>query len=163
MENWKNVYEAWMSKEDLDLALKRQLEESNEEQLHEAFYKELTFGTGGMRGILGPGINRMNKYTIRKVVSGLADYLLVACVNVKDRGVVVAYDSRYMSKEFALETAKVLGMYGIKTYVFKTIHPTPLLSFAVRYLGTVAGVMITASHNPPNIMALKCTMKMVAR
>src|SRR5699024_9464193 len=121
----------------------------------DAFYTELTFGTGGMRGELGPGINRMNIYTVRKVVNGLANYLTDQSGDVRDRGVAVAYDSRYMSQEFAIETAKVLGAHGIKAYVFDTLHPTPLLSFAVRYLGAAAGAMITASHNPPEYNGFK--------
>ncbi|WP_188454665.1 phospho-sugar mutase [Virgibacillus oceani] len=157
MVAWEKAYEKWTSYENLDPSLKRDLEniKNNQEALEDAFYKELTFGTGGMRGILGPGINRMNIYTIRKAVNGLVSYLKGNCVNIYDRGVVVSYDSRYMSQEFALETAKVLGAYGIKTYVFDSLHPTPLLSFAVRYLGTVAGVMITASHNPPEYNGFK--------
>lgn len=151
MGNWLSTYEKWNSFQHLDPSLKQDLEnmKGNNEALEDAFYKELTFGTGGMRGVLGPGINRMNIYTVRKAVDGLANYLKKNRVNVNDRGVVISYDSRYMSKEFAVETAKVLGAYGIKSHIFSTLHPTPLLSFAVRYLGTVAGVMITASHNPP--------------
>ncbi|WP_090235665.1 phospho-sugar mutase [Lentibacillus halodurans] len=157
MSDWETVYEKWRSYESLNPALKQELEnmEGHQEMLEDAFYTELTFGTGGMRGVLGPGINRMNIYTVRKAVNGLAEYLKIHCVNVYDRGVVVSYDSRYMSKEFAIETAKVLGAHGIKPYVFDTLHPTPLLSFAVRYLGTVAGVMITASHNPPQYNGFK--------
>lgn len=157
MTSWKTAYEKWNSYQELEPSLKKDLNEIKEDNaaLEEAFYQELTFGTGGMRGILGPGINRMNIYTVRKSVNGLANYLMVNCVNVKDRGVVVAYDSRYMSQEFALETAKVLGSYGIKTHVFESLRPTPLLSFAVRYLGTVAGIMITASHNPPEYNGFK--------
>lgn len=157
MTSWEKVYQKWNTFQNLEPSLKSDLEKikDNDEALEDAFYKELTFGTGGMRGVLGPGINRMNIYTVRKAVNGLANYLLVNTVNVKDRGVVVAYDSRYMSQEFAVETAKVLGAYGIRTHVFDTLRPTPLLSFAVRYLGTVAGVMITASHNPPEYNGFK--------
>ncbi|WP_163969442.1 phospho-sugar mutase [Oceanobacillus halotolerans] len=157
MVNWQEIYEKWKSYKQLDSSLKIQLEKMEEKpaELEDAFYKELTFGTGGMRGVLGPGLNRMNIYTVRKAVYGLANYLKVNCVNVRDRGVVVSYDSRYMSKEFAVETAKVLGTFGIKTYVFDALRPTPVLSFAVRYLGTVAGVMITASHNPPEYNGFK--------
>src|SRR5690625_2329998 len=108
-----------------------------------------------MRGIIGPGINLINIYTIRKAVNGLANYILNNCVNVKDRGVVVSYDTRYMSREFAVEAAKVLGSYDIKTHIFQDVRPTPLLSFAVRYLGTAAGIMITASHNPPEYNGFK--------
>ncbi|WP_099159332.1 phospho-sugar mutase [Virgibacillus ndiopensis] len=157
MVTWEKAYKKWTSYENLNPLLKKDLEniKGNQETLEDAFYKELTFGTGGMRGVLGPGTNRMNIYTIRKAVNGLANYLKANCVNIYDRGVVVSYDSRYMSQEFALETAKVLGAYGIKTHVFDSLHPTPLLSFAVRYLGTVAGIMITASHNPPEYNGFK--------
>lgn len=157
MNNWEAAYEKWNSFQNLDPTLQKDLNliKNDKTALEDAFYKELTFGTGGMRGVLGPGINRMNIYTIRKAVNGLANYLKINCVNVNDRGVVIAYDSRYMSKEFALETAKVLGSYDIKAYVFNTLHPTPVLSFAVRYVGAVAGVMITASHNPPEYNGFK--------
>ncbi|MBY7144806.1 phospho-sugar mutase [Virgibacillus sp. NKC19-3] len=151
MRNWEDVYQKWNSFENLDASLKQELDTLKEDRatLEDAFYKELTFGTGGMRGVLGVGTNRMNIYTVRKAVNGLANYLFENRVNVKDRGVVIAYDSRYMSREFAVEAAKVLGAYGIKISVFDSPRPTPLLSFAVRYLGTASGIMITASHNPP--------------
>lgn len=157
MKSWEHIYKKWDSFRDLEPDLKTQLAKLKDDPiaLEDAFYKELTFGTGGMRGVIGPGINRMNVYTIRKAVDGLANYLLENTVNVRDRGVVIAYDSRHMSKEFALETAKVLGAYGIAAYVFSSLRPTPLLSFAVRFLGTVAGVMITASHNPPEYNGFK--------
>ncbi|MUK90697.1 phospho-sugar mutase [Ornithinibacillus sp. L9] len=157
MSNWEKVYQEWKSFSNLDAALKKELDAMKDDPkaLEDAFYKELTFGTGGMRGVLGPGTNRMNIYTVRKAVNGLAKYLLDNVVNVKDRGVVIAYDSRYMSQEFAVETAKVLGAYDIKAYVFESLRPTPLLSFAVRYLATAAGVMITASHNPPEYNGFK--------
>ncbi|HLS08643.1 phospho-sugar mutase [Lentibacillus sp.] len=157
MNQWEYVYEKWRSFEQLDPDLKQELDmmTDQKEALEDAFYTELTFGTGGMRGVLGPGINRMNIYTVRKAVNGLANYLKVHVANADERGVAVSYDSRYMSKEFALETAKVLGAHGIKAYVFDALHPTPLLSFAVRYLGTAAGVMITASHNPPEYNGFK--------
>lgn len=157
MNNWESAYDKWRTFQNLDPSLTDQLHniKDNDKALEDAFYKELTFGTGGMRGVLGPGINRMNIYTVRKAVNGLAKYLKKNCVNVNDRGVAISYDSRYMSREFALETAKVLGSFGIRSYVFDTLHPTPLLSFAVRYLGTVAGVMITASHNPPEYNGFK--------
>lgn len=157
MSNWEAIYQKWESFKDLDKDLKTELHtiKDNKHALEDAFYKELTFGTGGMRGVLGAGINRMNVYTVRKAVNGLANYLLANQVNVRDRGVVIAYDSRNMSKEFAVESAKVLGSYGIKTHVFESLRPTPLLSFAVRYLRTVAGIMITASHNPPEYNGFK--------
>jgi len=154
---WKDAFVRWDTYENLDETLRKHLDDMkmNESELKEAFYKKLTFGTGGMRGVLGPGTNRMNIYTVRKAVAGLAKYLLEKDVGSKARGVVVAYDSRYMSKEFALECAKVLGYHGIKTYVFSSLRPTPLLSFAVRHLQTVAGIMITASHNPPEYNGFK--------
>lgn len=151
MSNWQAAYENWRTFSNLDTQLKQELEklEGDPETLEDAFYKELTFGTGGMRGIMGPGRNRMNIYTVRRAVYGLGQYLMENSSNVKKRGVVVAYDSRHMSQEFAVEAAKVLGTFGIKTYVFTSLRPTPLLSFAVRYLQTASGIMITASHNPP--------------
>lgn len=155
--SWEKIYEQWINFQELDVNLKKELEQIKDDQskLEEAFYQELTFGTGGIRGVLGPGTNRMNVYTVRKAVQGLANYLEKNGVNVKQRGVVIAYDSRYMSKEFAIEAARVLGAHGIRSYVFQSLRPTPLLSFAVRHLGTVAGIMITASHNPPEYNGLK--------
>lgn len=155
--SWEKVYEQWIEFENLDSKLKNELEELKTERamLEDAFYQELTFGTGGIRGILGPGTNRMNIYIVRKAVHGLANYLMEHRVNVKQRGVVIAYDSRYMSKEFAVEAARVLGAKGISSYVFESLRPTPLLSFAVRYYGAAAGIMITASHNPPEYNGLK--------
>lgn len=157
LATWEKQFHKWNETEDLNKDLKQALQtmQSNKQALEDAFYEQITFGTGGMRGIIGPGTNRMNIYTVRQAVKGLAHYIEEQSVNYKDRGVVIAYDSRYMSKEFALECAKVLGIHGIKTYIFKSISPTPLLSFAVRYLGTVAGIMITASHNPPEYNGLK--------
>src|SRR5690625_1284849 len=157
MTNWKSAYEQWLHFDKLDDSLKEELNQlkDNKQELEDAFYQDLSFGTGGMRGVMGPGTNRMNIYTIRKAVTGLANYILVNSVNVKDRGVVVAYDTRYKSREFAVEAAKVLGYHGIKTHVFESKRPTPLLSFAVRYLGTAAGIMITASHNPPEYNGFK--------
>ncbi|MHA6250621.1 phospho-sugar mutase [Oceanobacillus sp. CAU 1775] len=155
--SWRQTYEQWAGYPDLNHALKEELDilKIDEKNLEDAFYQELTFGTGGIRGLLGPGTNRMNIYTVRKAVHGLAHYLLENEVNVKHRGVVIAYDSRYMSKEFSIEAAQVLGAHGIRSYVFQTIKPTPLLSFAVRHLSAVAGIMVTASHNPPEYNGLK--------
>lgn len=151
MKNWQKVYEIWNKYAPLEQELREELEEIKWDpvKLEDAFYKELTFGTGGMRGVIGVGTNRMNIYTVRKAVDGLARYLRDTATDVEKRGVAIAYDCRHMSREFALEAAKVLGSYGIRSYVFDTLHPTPLLSFAVRYLNSVAGIMITASHNPP--------------
>ncbi|BAC14993.1 phosphomannomutase [Oceanobacillus iheyensis HTE831] len=157
MQNWEKMFEKWNMFTALDDSLKINLNKLKNDRsaLEDAFYQELSFGTAGMRGILGAGTNRMNIYTIRKAVNGLADYLLTNYNDAKNRGIVIAYDSRYMSKEFAIESAKVLGYYGIHTYVFESLRPTPLLSFAVRHLNTVAGIMITASHNPPEYNGFK--------
>lgn len=157
MTSWKKIYQRWDSFSELDQVLRGQLDElkGNEHALEEAFYQELTFGTGGMRGILGPGTNRMNIYSVRKAINGLANYLISKDITAKERGIVIAYDSRHMSQEFAIEAAKVLGVFGIKTYIFSSLRPTPVLSFAVRHLGTKSGIMITASHNPPEYNGFK--------
>lgn len=154
---WKSTYDHWNGFTNLDKGLREQLNNmsSDAQQLEDAFYKNLSFGTGGMRGVLGPGTNRMNIYTVRKAVKGLAEFLIQQNQEAKSKGVVVAYDCRHMSKEFALETAKVLGYHGIHTYIYESLRPTPYLSFAVRYLKASAGVMITASHNPPEYNGFK--------
>ncbi|MEH7590580.1 phospho-sugar mutase [Priestia megaterium] len=145
---WKTEWKKWSTHKELPSEFKKQMTEMNEREREEAFYKQLEFGTGGMRGELGAGPNRMNIYTIRKVTAGLAAYLEENGKEAKKQGVVIAYDSRHGSAEFALEAAKTLGANGIKSYVFQELRPTPELSFAVRYLRAYAGIMITASHNP---------------
>lgn len=154
---WKSVAEKWLSFEALDQDLKEQLErvKTDEKILEELFIKNLEFGTAGMRGELGPGTNRMNIYTVRKASEGLARYLLSQGEEQAKRGIVIAYDSRHQSPEFALEVAKTVGKHGIKSYLFKELRPTPELSFAVRHLQAAAGVMITASHNPPEYNGYK--------
>lgn len=142
-------YQKWINNKKLDAKLKSQLEAMDDKEKEDAFYKTLEFGTAGMRGVMGPGTNRMNIYTIRKANVGFAQYLLRHVKHAKDRGVAIAYDSRHFSPEFAMESAKVLATYGIKAYVFESVRPTPELSFAVRYLGCAGGIVITASHNPP--------------
>ncbi|MCP3028070.1 phospho-sugar mutase [Halobacillus sp. A5] len=153
--SWYQEYERWNTFTSLDPTLRTELNQlqQDEQSLEDAYYKNLEFGTGGMRGKLGPGTNRMNIYTIRRAAEGLASY--VKSLSGQAEGVVIAYDSRYMSKEFSVETAKVLGRHGIKTYVFSSLRPTPELSFAVRYLEAAAGVVITASHNPPEYNGFK--------
>lgn len=154
--NWKHTYETWKSFTALDNDLKEQLQNLQEEkQLEDCFYKSLEFGTGGMRGELGPGPNRMNIYTVRKASEGIARFIQKQGEEAVHRGVAIAYDCRHMSKEFSLEAAKVLGRHGIKVYVFEELRPTPELSFAVRYLHAYAGIMITASHNPPEYNGFK--------
>ncbi len=144
---YKEQYEKWLNYEDLDASLKAGLKEMDEAEKEDAFYTNLEFGTAGMRGVLGAGTNRLNIYTISKANVGFAKYILT----LKDgasRGVAIGYDNRHMSYRFALESAKVLATYGIKSYVFESLRPTPELSFAVRYLKCAGGIMITASHNP---------------
>lgn len=155
--SWQETLKKWTSFAALDEALLKQLNEvvKDEKEVEDAFYKNLTFGTGGMRGVLGPGTNRMNIYTVRKAVEGLSLYIKENVQHCEERGVAIAYDSRYMSQEFAIEAARVLGSHGIKAYVFESLRPTPLLSFAVRYLHAAAGIMITASHNPPEYNGFK--------
>mgnify|MGYP001220135681 CR=1 FL=1 len=154
---WQETYEKWTKHSALNEDLRKQLDDlqGNEKELEDAFYKNLSFGTGGMRGVLGPGTNRMNIYTIRKAVAGLAKYIKSNVQYAENRGVAIAYDSRHMSKEFAVEAAKVLGAEGVRAYVFESLRPTPVLSFAVRYLHAAAGIMITASHNPPEYNGFK--------
>lgn len=139
--------EKWKNYADLDPALKDELYSLNDKQLKEVFTDDLVFGTGGLRGVLGVGTNRMNIYNVRKATLGFGQYL-ATFNDAYTRGVVIAHDNRFYSTEFALETAKVLSTMGFKVYLFSELRPTPELSFAVRHLHAVGGVMITASHNP---------------
>lgn len=154
---WLNEAEKWYSFDGLEKDLKKKLLEiqNNKSIVEEHFYKHLEFGTGGIRGELGPGINRLNTYTIRRAAEGLARYIVEQGNEAKQRGLVIAYDSRHKSPEFALEVAKTAGKYGIKTYLFNELRPTPVLSFSVRYLNAFSGVVITASHNPPEYNGFK--------
>ena len=142
----------WKQNKNLNPDLLKQLNEMTEVETYDAFYKNLSFGTGGIRGIVGPGTNRMNIYTLRKINLGFGKYLLKQDSNPT---VVIAYDSRHMSLEFAQDSARVLATLGVKVYLFKDIAPTPLLSFAVRHLHTTGGIVITASHNPPQYNGYK--------
>ena len=146
--NWQDIALKWEKFEGLEDYLKTQLKNYSEKEKEEAFYAPLEFGTAGMRGIVGPGINRMNIYTVRQATEGLARLIETYGEEAKKRGVAIAHDSRHFSPEFALESAKVLVKHGIKAYVFEDLRPTPELSYAVRHLHTFAGIMITASHNP---------------
>ncbi|MGO4940124.1 phospho-sugar mutase [Fundicoccus sp. Sow4_D5] len=146
---WREIYDLWRNFEDLDVVLKDELSiNTDEEALTDAFGASLSFGTAGMRGLLGAGPNRMNIYTIRQATEGLATLIEQNGEEAKKRGVAIAYDSRHYSPEFAMEAAMVLGQHGIKSYVYESLRPTPVLSFAVRHLNAFAGIMITASHNP---------------
>ncbi|MBD1382264.1 phospho-sugar mutase [Metabacillus arenae] len=155
--SWETSYQRWNEKQDLDTELKQLLSDlqENEKALEDSFYKSLEFGTGGMRGEIGPGTNRMNIYTVRKASEGLAQYILGFGEDAKKRGVAIAFDSRHKSPEFAMEAAKTLASHGIQTYVFDELRPTPELSFAVRYLNAFSGIVLTASHNPPEYNGYK--------
>ncbi|MEK5082808.1 phosphoglucomutase [Bacillus sp. FSL H8-0515] len=154
---WRKSYERWKQTDHLDPELKERLTEleGNEQALEDCFYKNLEFGTGGMRGEIGAGTNRMNIYTVRKASAGFAAYISQQGEEAKKRGVVIAYDSRHKSPEFAIEAAKTLATQGIQTYVFDELRPTPELSFAVRQLNAYGGIVVTASHNPPEYNGYK--------
>jgi phosphoglucomutase len=147
---WQENYQIWADRTDLPQNLQDDMKKlaADEKAAEDAFYQPLSFGTAGMRGLLGAGINRMNIFTVRQATEGLARLMDSLDDAVKGRGVAISYDSRHFSPEFAIESAKVLGAHGIKTYVFETLRPTPELSFTVRHLNAYAGIMITASHNP---------------
>ncbi|WP_192987558.1 phospho-sugar mutase [Carnobacterium mobile] len=147
---WEETYKVWEDFEPLEETLKSELTsmKGDSAALEDAFYAPLEFGTAGMRGIIGVGINRMNQYTIRQATEGLALFMDSLGEDTKKRGVAIAYDSRHQSPEFAMEAAKTLGAHGIPSFVFESLRPTPELSFAVRQLNAYAGIMITASHNP---------------
>ena len=149
------TYEEWLSNPYFDEDTKKELEaiRGNEREIKECFYTELEFGTGGLRGIIGAGTNRMNVYTIRKATQGLANYIIR--MGRQADGVAIAYDSRRMSPEFAKEAALCLCANGISIHIFDSLRPTPELSFALRQLGCVAGINITASHNPPEYNGYK--------
>ena len=153
--DYKEVYEQWLANPYFDEATKEELKKiaSDENEIKERFYMDLEFGTAGLRGIIGAGTNRMNIYVVRRATQGLANY--IDKVDKKAQGVAIAYDSRHMSPEFAQEAALCLAANGIKAYIFETLRPTPELSFAVRHLGCVAGINVTASHNPPEYNGYK--------
>jgi phosphoglucomutase len=153
--NYLEEYKKWCEDSAFDEETKKELLEikGNEEEIKDRFYKELEFGTAGLRGVIGMGTNRMNKYTVGKATQGLANYIIEQ--GTQDMGVAISYDSRRMSDEFSLQTALILNANGIKTYLFESLRPVPELSFAVRQLKCTAGIMITASHNPPKYNGYK--------
>ena len=153
--NYLEEYKKWCESDEFDKETKEELLKikDNQEEIEDRFYKELEFGTAGLRGIIGLGTNRMNKYIVGKATQGLANYILKK--GTQDKGVVISYDSRHMSPEFSMQTALVLNANGIKTYIFDHLRAVPELSFAVRNLGCTAGVMITASHNKPQYNGYK--------
>ncbi len=153
--NWKKQYNYWIDYPNLENNLREELSKMTGQELIDAFYTDLQFGTGGMRGEVGPGINRMNIYTIRKANVGFAQYLVKHFPDSLDRGIVIAFDNRHFSNEFAIESARVMATYGIKAFIFDALRPTPELSFAVRYLNAIGGIVVTASHNPPQYNGYK--------
>ena len=155
MKDYMKEYKRWCESEEFDEETKSELISimGDEKEIQDRFYKELEFGTAGLRGVIGAGTNRMNKYTVGKATQGLANYIVEQ--GTQDKGVAISYDSRKMSKEFSEQTALILNANGIKTYVFESLRPVPELSFAVRQLKCIAGVMITASHNPPKYNGYK--------
>lgn len=151
---YKNKYQNWLNDTNIDAETKEELRSiKDEKEIEDRFYKDLEFGTAGLRGVIGAGTNRMNKYTVTKATQGLANYIVKN--NGQDRGVAIAYDCRIMSEEFSEQTALCLNANGIKTYRFDSLRPTPELSYAVRKLGCIAGIVITASHNPPEYNGYK--------
>ena len=153
--NYIEEYKKWCESPEFDEETKKELLKikNDEKEIEDRFYQELEFGTAGLRGVIGAGTNRMNKYTVGKATQGLANYILEQ--GTQNKGVAISYDSRKMSKEFSMQTALILNANGIKTYLFKNLRPVPELSFAIRNLGCTAGVMITASHNPPKYNGYK--------
>ena len=150
-----NEYKKWCTSDVFDEETKNELIniKNDNKEIEDRFYKELEFGTAGLRGVIGAGTNRMNIYTVGKATQGLANYIKKQ--HGEDRGVAISYDSRHMSPEFSKEAALILNANGIKTYLFDSLRPVPELSFAVRELKCIAGIMITASHNPPKYNGYK--------
>ena len=155
MKGYQEKYEEWCNNPIFDEETKAELEKmkDNEAEKEDSFYKDLEFGTAGLRGVVGIGTNRMNKYTVGKASQGLAKYIVK--MDGQERGVAIAYDSRHMSTEFSELAALILNANGIKTYIFESLRPTPELSFAVRKLGCISGIVVTASHNPPKYNGYK--------
>ena len=153
--SYMETYQSWLTSAYIDEETKKELRqiEGNEKEIEDRFYKDLEFGTGGLRGVIGAGTNRLNVYTVRKATQGLANFIISE--GGQDKGVVIAFDYRHMSPEFSKEAALCLNANGIKTYRFDTLRPTPELSFALRELGCIAGIVITASHNPPEYNGYK--------
>ena len=153
--NYMDQYKFWLEDSYFDEGTKEELRKiaDNQAEIEDRFYKDLAFGTGGLRGVIGAGTNRMNIYTVRKATQGLANYILKQ--GGAEKGVAIAYDSRYYTPEFADEAAVCMAANGIKAYKFESLRPTPELSFAVRELGCIAGINITASHNPPEYNGYK--------
>lgn len=156
MMEYQIAYQRWSQFKQLEPELRTELlSVTDEKEIEDRFYRFLEFGTGGLRGVIGAGTNRINRYTVRRATEGLANYLIENVDNAKEKGVVIAYDSRQMSPEFAEAAAGVLARNGIKVHLFQELRPTPMLSFAVRYLKAASGIVLTASHNPPEYNGYK--------
>ena len=156
--NYMEIYNQWLESDYFDADTKKELEniKGNEKEIEDRFYTDLEFGTAGLRGIIAAGTNRINIYTVRRATFGLANYIIKNTTEEeKERGVVIAHDNRHMSREFCLEAANTLAACGLKAYIFDSLRTTPELSFAVRKLHTIAGIVITASHNPPEYNGYK--------
>ena len=155
--NYKSAYNHWLNNPCIDAITKQELEsiQENDEEIKDRFFKELEFGTGGLRGIIGAGTNRINRYTIRKATKGYAQYIQQVGEDACRRGIVIAHDNRRFSREFCLEAAGVLAANGIRAYIFESLRTTPELSYTVRHLGAFGGIVITASHNPPEYNGYK--------
>ena len=146
--SWKEMYAEWRNSKEISAECAAWLDSYDEKEREDAFYKSLEFGTAGMRGVIAPGTNRMNKFTVRRATKGLADYINSLGAAAAKRGVIISYDTRKMSSEFACHAARVLSQNGIKVFLFENVRPVPLCSYAIMHLGCIAGIMITASHNP---------------
>lgn len=152
---YREKYEEWLNSDVLTPEEKEMLKTMSEDEIEDSFYKDMEFGTGGIRGVLGLGTNRLNIYNIRRINYGFGQYLVENYPEAKKQGVVIAHDNRHMSEEFTMASAKVLNSLGIKVYLFKALAPTPQLSYAVRYLNAAGGIVVTASHNPPQYNGYK--------
>ena len=153
---YRELYEIWSKDSYFDEATRNELLAiTDEKEIEDRFYKDLEFGTGGLRGVLGSGTNRMNVYTVAKASAGLAKYIVANGEEAMKRGVAISYDSRHFSPEFAQVAASTMAAYGVKTYLSDELRPVPMLSYSVRYFGAFAGVMVTASHNPPKYNGYK--------
>ena len=148
-------YNTWLASPKVSSKDKQILKSFSETEINDAFFRDIEFGTAGIRGIIGPGTNRINYFTIRKAVVAFAKTVLERFPDAKTRGIAIAHDNRHMSREFTLDSAETLNRLGINTYIFNSLRPTPVLSFAVRYSNCVGGIMITASHNPKEYNGLK--------
>ena len=146
--SWQEMYTLWRNSKEINDDCRAWLDSMSETEREDAFYKSLEFGTAGMRGVIAPGTNRMNKFTVRRATKGLADYINTLGTEAAKRGVIISYDTRKMSSEFACHAARVLSANGIKVFLFENVRPVPLCSYAIMHLNCIAGIMITASHNP---------------